>query len=221
MKALKIFGIVVAVIAALYVRAYVKHYKVSLPVEGVVVDATTGKPVEKVFVRSWWHSHSPALVDTNSSVEGYGTVTDSQGRFSIPKRNITKVFGRFNTQTLLFQHPLYDFKTKVILDGKGYRGGVNENGVHREVFKLLTLEDAFPLPSDYLRLSTSIDSEHPEFFIHMRDTFSVRYDLKSIFAKWEWLLLRFSYDDNPKYREDRDRCLKELSFRMKDLLSHY
>ncbi len=205
MKALKILGVVVAVIAALYASSYAKRSKVTLPVEGVVVDSATGKPVEKVFVRSWWHSHSPALVDTTSSVESYGTVTDSQGRFSIPKRNITKVFGRFNTQTLIFQHPLYDFKTTVILDGKnGYRAGTREDGVHRETFKMLTLEEKYPSPAGYRELRLKFYAMCPEFFIYMRDTFSVRYDLETVLANWEWLLMRFPYTDNQEVRRERD-----------------
>ena len=114
MKARKILLWIVGVPLALYALAYAVLFRTTKPIEGVLVDARTGKPVSKALVHANWLFTYPNLVDTSSGGFGHGTVTDENGRFRIPRRNVTSVFRRFVDQGLMIKHPLYEFLEKQI-----------------------------------------------------------------------------------------------------------
>ncbi|HWR98762.1 MAG TPA: hypothetical protein VN317_10115, partial [Candidatus Methanoperedens sp.] len=221
MKARKILLRTAGVIAALYAVLYVVRFQTTLPIEGVVVDAKTGKPVSKVLVHASWHFSYSNLVDTTGGGFGYGTVTGEDGKFRIPRKNVTVVFGRFDDQSLMVKHPLYEFLDKQVYSqmGKEYRAGTVQDGVVRLTLSIQSLEDKYSGRQDLSSLSRAMDDCGPEFYRSMRDDYHVKYDLGQIMSTLKRLSERFPDippDENPVYLAYRTH-----EFRMRDFMKSY
>jgi hypothetical protein len=88
---------------------------INSPVDGVVIDATTSKPIPGAFVIAQWIRHgSGAGVDSRITCPHVEVVqADSNGRFQIPEANLT---------------PLGSVERDVYAYGAGYEWTYNEAG---------------------------------------------------------------------------------------------
>lgn len=114
----KIFWAMVLVfMTAANARAWWPIYRFPA-VEGVVIDSTTAKPIEKVFVECSYRKSIGVLVDNVS--KGIGSrvaVTDKEGRYSIPNKTGLHLLpswfplgGAFEYEICFqFNHPYYVF----------------------------------------------------------------------------------------------------------------
>lgn len=209
------------VLVVLYSILYAIRFTYTLPIDGLLVDARTGQPVSKALVRCFWHSSRPNLVDTSGGGSGFGTVTDEQGRFKIPGRNVTAVIGRFDDQFLLIQHPLYAFIEQQVYSTlpKGYVVGKVEGFSLKLTLQFTSLEDKYPRVEDMAALARTIGSCGPEYYRALRDRYKVRYDLKEIMTKLEQLANRFP--EIPSEGQYVRRALAKHKFLMTDLLKAY
>lgn len=221
MKARKILLGTAGVLFSLYAAAYAVRFQTTLPIEGVLVDAKTGKPVSKALVHASWRFSYSNLVDTTGGGFGFGTVTGEDGKFRIPRKNATVVFGRFEDQSLMVKHPLYEFVDKQVYVQmyKEYRAGKIEDGVLKLTLSIQSLEDKYSKPEDMSALARVIGSCGPDFYKSMRDKFGVRYDLQGIMGDLERIAARFL---GPDYKtNDAYRAYMYHEVVMKDLRNSY
>jgi hypothetical protein len=221
MKARKVLLWIVGVPLALYAVAYAVRFQTTKPIEGVLVDARTGRPVSKALVHANWLFMYPNLVDTSSGGSGFGTVTDENGRFRIPRRNVTSVFRRFADQSIIVKHPLYAplEKQVYVQSYKEYRMGKVEGRTLKLSLLIESLEDKYSKPEDNRELQWVIGNCGPAFYESMRDHFNTRYDLTSIMAHLEYLATRFP-EEGP-HASGLRRTFTEHKFHMSKFLKSY
>lgn len=209
------------VLVVLYSILYAIRFTYTLPIDGLLVDARTGKPVSKALVRCIWYGTRPNLVDTSGGGSGFGTVTDEQGRFRIPGRNVTAVIGSYEDQGLLIQHPLYDFIDIQVHSRmkKGYVVGKVEGFSLKLTLQFTSLEDRYPRVEDMSALSRAIDDCGPEYYRALRDRYKVRYDLNEIMAKLDELAAK--HPEIPPQNNVVHSALITHKFLMADLLKNY
>jgi len=88
------------------------------PIEGRVIDATTGEPLENVVVSAQWVESSPTFGgDVSKTFHSFVTVTDKEGRYKIPKKRSFHMYSlipliidgsKFERIDISFLHPLYE-----------------------------------------------------------------------------------------------------------------
>jgi hypothetical protein len=85
---------------------------IGLPVEGIVIDVSTGKPIAGAFVVAQWTSRGADLVGSRSSCPGFEvTRSDGSGRYRLPEG----VAGPASMRTVFSFKPGYEWFAK---DGK-------------------------------------------------------------------------------------------------------
>ena len=192
----------------------------TLPIEGVVTDARTGKPIAKVIVTADWDMHAPFMVGWGRS---HRTVTDEQGRFRVPGKLLPTLLSKFDFQSLHCYHPLYDFANKMVFTKRygGYREGKIERGRLQVTLQMQALEDRFSKPEDNSELATFFSAITPEYFLQLRDKYGVRYDLKEVLAKWEHLATRYPQGNHKHGYEAIQLYFPRLRFQMEKIMSRY
>jgi hypothetical protein len=139
-------------------------------IEGRVVDATTGKPIENVVVSAGWTKRVPAFVDTvTRGITSEVVITDKDGRYRIPQKTTWHFFSTFYAMSISFVQPIYETKRYGVMelqqynlrpedkkyDGKfgiqystsplpfQYQLAVEQNGVIRFNVPLMSLEEKY------------------------------------------------------------------------------
>ncbi|HEY5998116.1 MAG TPA: carboxypeptidase-like regulatory domain-containing protein [bacterium] len=200
MKAGRVLLRIAKVLFLVYAAIYIVRFQTTKPIEGVLVDAKTGKPVSKAMVHVNFAFTHPnlLLVDTTSGGFGYGTFTDEEGRFRIPRKNVTAVLGTFDFQGLMVTHPLYEFLDHHVYvpsdRKKPYRLGTVEHGVLKLKLPIMSLEDKYSRPEDVNEFAYAVDNCGPDFYKTMRDRYSIRYNIDEIMAELERLSKRYPSD---------------------------
>lgn len=170
------------------------------------MDTNTGKPVSKVFVQAYWHFSVPNPMDSTGDENVYGTVTDEEGRFSIPSKNVTRTFSQFVDLNLHVVHPLYDFqRVQIYVDGTYKRGSALRDRLDL-VLPVDALEDKYTEFEDRFRLASVIDDSGPEFYVAMKKLYGIRYDVREIMSTLERPSRRFP-------EPDADLCNTEAAYK--------
>lgn len=222
LKVLAVLVGIAVVIALLIVVKLKRNYAATLPIEGVVTDATTGKPIEKVIVSAVWHFSRFAVVDSQSWTKGHLAVTDADGRFRIPPVQTNGIISHFNYQTLFLNHPLFASKEQYVFrEGEGYETGKVEGGVVKIELALLSLEERYARPDDNSDLASFFDAIRPEFYLFLRDKYGVLYDLKAILHKWEFLANRYPQGTYKSGYFQVQMYFRDLKFKMEKVIASY
>ncbi|HAB53445.1 MAG TPA: hypothetical protein DCE80_14945 [Ignavibacteriales bacterium] len=78
-------------------------------IEGKVIDATTGKPIENAVVSAEWIKQKPAMLDTvYRGFSHYVTITDKDGKYVIPAKITIHMASSFWSLPIQIIHPLYE-----------------------------------------------------------------------------------------------------------------
>ncbi len=131
------------------------------PIEGRVIDATTGEPIENVIVSADWSKTIYAIIHPLSgTIDVKSVITDKEGRYRIPAKISLHLVSSFGWLRVYFCHPLYE-RQKVSWNGedikllrKGKRicssgfpidGEYEKGAIHYDA-NLLTLEEKYVKP---------------------------------------------------------------------------
>lgn len=93
---------VVLIIVGLVISAFVyRHLYTAPPVHGVVLDASTNKPLVNAVLVAVWYSQSPGFHSSRDQLfDAQEVKTDQEGRFTIPgwkMKYLTRVFGSISS----------------------------------------------------------------------------------------------------------------------------
>jgi hypothetical protein len=164
-------------------------YRTTLPVQGVVTDAVTGKPIEQMIVVGIWYFSRPNLVDSTGRMSVYHAVTDKNGRYSIPKNRISGIIDSFDAFTVRLMHPLYETKEFGLLSyssPKYLAGEVKKDSLSLNIH-VLSLADKFSNPSDLTGLAEEYASKDRAWYLFLSSRYGVKYDLGEVMAAWSAL----------------------------------
>lgn len=193
-------------------------WKFTPAISGVVVDETTGKGVPDTLVRMTWFYRRGFFVDSETLAEEHLAATDSDGRFAIPRRRVTKPISKFAGTSLIIRHPLYDPKEIWMLLGEDLKpimGTIEGRKLVLEV-PIQTLEERYSKPEDNAKLASLFDSITPQYFELMRVKFGVRYDIEECLTKWGLLANRFPEGNQQRGYEQVQRDFKLLERRFRN-----
>lgn len=81
------------------------------PIEGRVIDATTGKPIENVVVSALWWKGIPTPGGEMRGRKAFEiAITDKEGKYRIPAKITVHLLSYFESIMLEVTHPLYERK---------------------------------------------------------------------------------------------------------------
>lgn len=176
-------------------------------IEGIVIDATSGKPIENVMINCVWMKSIWALVDKIDTSYGQTIVlTDKNGRYSIKPKTTLHMLSVFDSIMFQANHPLYESKmtgwSMGILehmkmgDVQYNDGGVKiniqgkyENGKIKYNVLLLSLEEKyinnFKRTGKYQGSFTSfLESMTGNSFVIIKKKYGLRLDIDYFLEKW-------------------------------------
>lgn len=193
---------VLSVVPLLILLKLAWQYRATLPVEGVVTDAVTGQPIEKMIVMGVWHYQRPNLVDSTGQFSVYHAVTGEDGKYSIPKKRVNGVLESFVFFELRLEHPLYETKSVKITSYTSPEylvGEVRENKLNLNI-PVLSLEDRYSRPEDIYDLATVLASERAAWYLFLKQRYGLRYDIKEVLARRKILVDGFEGEqEDPDY----------------------
>ncbi len=165
--------------------------------EGKVVDATTGEPIENAIIQVRWVAWRWAIVDrTYPTIGAKLVVTNKEGKFRIPRKVSFHIISGFDTAWITVRHPLYETKevsiryskTEINTDkktGRQYTGsywvyiGPIKHGRVQSDFELMSLEEKKSLPDrqswKYFKWAKKIGLDFNRNFIYEKWDALLRY----------------------------------------------
>lgn len=190
-------------------------------IEGQVIDATTGKPIENVLIScSWFANYLGLAPDT---ITGYYThrvvITNKEGKYKIPGYTKLRLGSRFLWIDIGVSHPLYESKSMRWPD----IGQPDKDGVVHYNIQLLSLEEKYNKSSEQLadsnerkkELAHKLSLEFNRGFLGYFKTLKARkidFNTQLIFQSWEHIVSKFSGDDRVYeiLRRDYKNAKKEI-----------
>ncbi|MFH1260272.1 MAG: carboxypeptidase-like regulatory domain-containing protein [Elusimicrobiota bacterium] len=168
--------------------------------EGRVVDATTGQPVENAILQVKWVAWRWAIVDrTYPTISTKLVVTNKEGKFRIPRKVSFHIISGFDTAWITVRHPLYETKeisiryskTEIKTDEKTgrqyvsgayyvYIGPIKHGRVQYD-FKVMSLKEKKSLPDG-----------QSWYYFKWAKKIGVNIDRDFIYKKWDKLLENWS-----------------------------
>lgn len=201
----------------------------TLPIEGRVTDATTGKPIENVVVSCvWWKQYLLGLPGgtQRKRIASEYSITDKDGRYKISGKTSFHILSTFNALDMYINHPLYEGKTiwGFYLKPMGseewiYRDEhnkrldlVSKNGVVYYNLSLLSLEEKYKIDQKTKRFINEkmkpidfyaeIESHDTAFYWITLNKYNILYNIEDVFRNWQNIAEKFPSGASYKYLKD-------------------
>lgn len=190
-------------------------------IEGQVLDATTGQPIENAIIEVTWQTSVMGIADRASGKAGYKLiVTGKDGKYRIPAKVMFQPLGGLISQytqvVITVRHPLYEMKYAGvhITETKKYK---QEGKLKKFNMSLLSLEekyrnidrtkmytDKIPMQINYL----SDEMTDGAYFV-LANKISMSKDyLKYIFEKWDKIISNCKSDEKEYLYKELDNFKK-------------
>lgn len=207
-KILVVLGIIIGVVI---ITSFAVRWPINTfpAIEGKILDATTGEPIENVVISVSWIRSSPGPAgEITRTIKRDAAVTDKEGKYRIPRLWSFHLLSVFSRGYMGFNHPLYASKQAVVAREKrmiiigspalkaypeefDYKKGI----IHYDV-SLLSLEEKYNRPEHNFELMNHFDGYgRGGYFLILRER-GISFDLDRIFSKWKELAVRFPNEKN-------------------------
>jgi len=220
-RILVVLGMVagVVIISSLTIRWPINTFPA---IEGKILDATTGEPIENVVVSVDWIRSSPGPAgEITRTIRKDIAITDKEGKYRIPRLWSLHLFSVFSRGYIGFYHPLYGSKQavaarerrKIIIGSPALKAYPEEfqskDGVIHYDIELLSLQEKYNKPEDNYELSTEFEVYgRSEYFLMLKKR-KIYFDLDKIFDRWEKLANRFPDEEHFPTLQRRLKKAKE------------
>lgn len=180
-------------------------------IEGSVLDATTGDPIENAIIEATWETSVYAFVDRTSGSAGYKLLaTGKDGKYRLPAKIFFQPLGGFISSfrgiDIKVRHPLYESKSHGI-DVENIKKYSKEGKLKQWDFKVLKLEEKFSTPES----NFWFDSELRGYWVYfiLAKKINIRTENNKYVEEIEKLIKRFPNNENYNLLENTFSHIKE------------
>jgi len=208
-KILVVLGIIVGIVI---ISSFAIKWPINTfpPMQGKIIDATTGESIENVVVSVNWIRSSPGPAgEITRTIRSDTAITDREGNYRIPRLWSFHLLSVFSRGYMGFYHPLYASKQavaarerrKIIIGSPALKAYAEKfqykNRIIHYDIELLSLEEKYSKPENDFDLSNEIASyENAAYFVFLKRA-DISFNLEEIFKKWDTLTNRFV--DRPRH----------------------
>jgi hypothetical protein len=186
-------------------------------IEGQVMDATTGEPIENAIIEITWETSVYAVVDRSSGKAGYKLIaTGKDGKYRIPSKVMLQPLGGFFSSfrgiNIVVRHPLYESKDVSI-----WISSIGGDRKIKQEVNLLSLEEKYKnidrtkmytdkIPMQINNLSDEM-TNGTYFVLANKIDISTDY-IKYIFGKWDGIILNYKPEERAYLYNELDKFKK-------------
>jgi hypothetical protein len=203
------FGIVISLIAvntgfASWPIAYAPA------IQGIVLDVTTGQPIENVILEVSWSTSDMGIADRATGSAGHKLiVTDKNGRYRIPSKVMPQPLGGFFSMfdgiSITMRHPLYELKYfRLNKDNLSDLRKSEESGKYD--IKLLSLEEKYKnidrtkmytdkIPMQVYNLGHEIGEVGGPYFAFSKKLGLSKDNQEYVFKRWDEIISKYNQEE--------------------------
>lgn len=247
-KILVVLGIMagMVIVSSLAIRWPINTFPA---VEGKILDATTREPLENVVVSVNWIRSSPGPAgEITRTIKRDVTVTDKEGKYSIPRLWSFHLLSVFSRGYMGFYHPLYASKQavvarerrKIIIGSPALKAYAEEfeykDGIIHYDIELLSLEEKYvEAVEDLKSLENRVEKEkswgkiYGEILGEIESYDSggyflilkkkgIKFDLHELFIKWDSIVNKYPGQPSREWSEWGQERVKRVEKNIIEIL---